>query len=129
MLDARTRSPNDGELGRHEERIRHEQHDDDANRDEHVHHYSLSSGLAGMCLTITDSTALSATSSTSKSCSSIVMISPDEGRCPSASITIPPTVAASVSHFVSSAAAASSTVMLPGSRMRPSPSGSADGWA
>src|SRR5687767_13945641 len=107
MLDARPRCADDGELGGDEQRVRHEQEHDDRERNDDLCHHSSSSRGVGSLTTISDSTARSAKRSTSKSYSPIEMRSPNAGRCPSASMTMPPTVEASVSHVVSSAAAAS----------------------
>src|SRR5688572_23349821 len=128
MLDGRARRANNGELRGHEQTVRHnEQHDDREGNDD-LHQSLTSTGSAAPTrFANTDSTARFATRSTSNSYSPTTTFSPGAGRCPSAAVTSPPTVVASVSHVVLSRAAASSTAIPPGTRTRPSASVSATG--
>ena len=67
MLDRRAGCPDDGELGRDEQAVGNDQHEDHADWDEDLCH-ALSSGVSGATRrTRTDTTARSATRSTSNS--------------------------------------------------------------
>src|SRR5262245_24598402 len=120
MLDVGSRRADDRELGSDEQPVGEDEQGDDEDRDQKLHHASASRGTVSIGTASTDSSTRSATRSTSNSWSPIATFSPLNGRWPSAAVTIPPTVAASVSNVVLSAAAASSTAMSPGRRVRPS---------
>ena len=130
MLDARARRADDGELGGDEQPVGEDEQQDDRDRDQDLDHCVVlrrrghdASGEHRLERAIGDPLDLELVVADRRPSR------PAAGRWPSASVTRPPTVVASVSHVVSSSVAASSTAMSPGRRMRPSGSVSAAGCA
>src|SRR5687768_2651245 len=125
MVDGRSGRTDNGELRRDKHSVGQDQDRDDAEWN-HVLH-QCTTALRSFCdgrHAITDATDRCATRSTSKWTSLTITCSPGDGRCPSADVTRPPIVVASVSNSVPSKSAASSIAMSPGSRILPSNSAS-----
>src|SRR5207249_1693252 len=128
MFEAGARRADDRELRGDEEPIREDKQQDQPECEEDGVHGSASSDDSSFTRLATAVTsARRRTSSTSNSKSPMTTRSRGVGRCPSASVTNPLTVADSVSHFVPRNVAASSTGIWPGSLTRPSGSVSATG--